>query len=391
MVEREGAGLSQDASETLGAGAYSFNGLARVSWGEGAVVAVMEAVARRGARRVLIVTSPSLSRASTTPREAQAALGDRCVGFFESVQPHTPASTVDALVQVLKGEQVDLVVSFGGGSPIDTVKVALAVLASGAERALDLSGKSPNWSLPPVRQIAVPTTLSGAEFSDLGGLTDPQTQIKGGVAGPGIGPVEVILDPTLTLHTPRDLWLSTGIRAVDHAVETVCSIAPTPYTDALALAGLAQLATSLRVTAGSPDDLGARLRSQQAVWMASAGLDRTPFGASHGIGHQLGAVAGIPHGVCSCVLLPTVLDWNIAVTGPAQARIAGALGSASASEGVRALLRNLGQPTRLRDVGVGQDQLDLIARTSLQNRWVRTNPRPISTAADVRQILDAAW
>lgn len=376
-------------------GAYSFNGLAQVSWGRDAVDEVVEAVARRGAERVVVVTSPSLARSSQVPAGIVAALGARCRGLFDTVAPHTPAPTVDALAGLLRRSDADLVVTLGGGSPIDTVKVALAMLASGAEQALDVAGKPADWSTPPVRQIAVPTTLSGAEFSDLAGLTDPQTRIKGGVAGPGIGPVEVILDPALTVLTPMDLWLSTGIRAVDHAVETVCSVAPTPYTDALALAGLEGLASSLRRTAQAPDDLAARRTSQQAVWMASAGLDRTPFGASHGIGHQLGAVAGVPHGICSCVLLPAVLDWNRAETGAetvlAQARIAAVLGASSAGDGVRALLADLGLPTRLRDAGVGADQLDLIAETSLQNRWVRSNPRPIRSAADVRRILEAAW
>ena len=372
-------------------GAYAFNGLGRVSWGGDAVAAVIEAVTRRGAKRVLIVTSPSLNRASSVPREAQSALADLCVGLFDAIQPHTPAPTVDALVAMLRKEKADLVISFGGGSPIDTVKAALAVLASGAQSALEISGKPATWSFAPIRQIAVPTTLSGAEFSDLAGLTNPQTRIKGGVAGPGIGPAEVILDPKLSQHTPRDLWLSTGIRAVDHAIESLCSIAPNPYTDALAAQGLEQLGSSLRRTAENPDDLAARLQSQQAVWLASSGLDRTPFGASHGIGHQLGAVAGVSHGVSSCVLLPAVLDWNFAQTQEAQSRIAAILGASTAAEGVRQLLRDLAQPLRLSDVGVAREQLDQIAESSLQNRWVRTNPRPISSVADIREILDAAW
>ncbi len=372
-------------------GTYSFNGLARVTWGESAVVGACEVVARRGAQKVVIVTSPSLAKVSGTPRQIMDALGPTCVGLFDGVQPHTPSPTADSLAALLRTTGADLVVTLGGGSPIDTVKVALAMIAIGATRSLDIAGNPAAWTLPPVRQIAVPTTLSGAEFSDLAGLTDPETQIKVGVAGLGIGPVEVILDPALTSHTPRDLWLSTGMRAVDHAIETVCSIAPTPYTDALALAGLAQLAQSLRVTARAADDLKARLAAQQAAWMASSGLDRTPFGASHGIGHQLGAVAGVAHGVCSCVLLPAVLDWNRPVNGAAQARVANVLGSLTAGEGVRELLRHLGMPARLRDVGVTEPQLDVIAETSLQNRWVRTNPRPIRDAADVREILEAAW
>lgn len=372
-------------------GVHAFGGLEAVRWGVSAPEAVADAAVRRQAKRVLIVTSSTLQRISPVVRATGQALGDRCVGVFSDLHPHTPAPQVDALASLLREQAVDLVATFGGGTPIDTVKIALAMQAAGVDWALELPGRPPATSTPRTRQVAVPTTLSGAEFSDLAGLSDPKTRVKHSVTAPGIGPVEVLLDPQAALATPLELWFSTGLRAVDHAVEAICSIAPSPYSDALALAGLRDLADALRLTREDPQSADVRLRAQQAAWLASAGLGRTPFGASHGIGHQLGAVSGVPHGLCSCVLLAAVLDWNAEVVGNRQRLVADAFGTAKASDGVRALVRDLGLPGRLRDVGVAQGDLAVIAASSLSNRWVRTNPRPIRKASDVLEILESAW
>lgn len=370
---------------------YHCGGLEVVHWGVTAWKSVAAIAARRAAVRVLIVASPSFLRGSRLVQATRDALGERCVGVFDSLTPHTPAPQVDALAEVLSEHCVDLVVTFGGGTPIDTVKVALAMQAAGVGKALDLVATAPGEAKPRTRQVAVPTTLSGAEFSDLAGLSDPATRVKHSLGAPGIGPVEVVLDPQATLATPLPLWLSTGLRAIDHAVETICSIAPTPFTDALAVAGLRALADALRGTALRPQDEASRLSAQQAVWMASAGLGRTPFGASHGIGHQLGAVSGVPHGLCSCVLLAAVLDWNAEANAEQQALVARALGATRASEGVRALVRDLGLPGRLRDVRVAREDLPHIAASALSNRWVASNPRPIREASDALAILQSAW
>lgn len=129
-----------------------------------------------------------------------------------------------------------------------------------------------------------------------------------------------------------------------------------------------------------------------ATWLAASGLGRVPMGASHGIGYVLGTVCGVPHGYTSCVMLPAVLRWNAACIGPAQADIAEALGASgsSAADAVAALLDNLGLPRRLDDVGVDASQIPLIAERALHNPVVRANPRPITTVADVMEILSFA-
>jgi len=239
----------------------------------------------------------------------------------------------------------------------------------------------------------VPTTLSGAEFSNLGGCTDPARKVKDLYTGRLIGGQVVILDPAATLYTPAGLWLSTGIRAVDHAVETVCSRKPQPFTDATCIHALRVLSKSLPANCANPVDLAGRLDSQLAVWLATTGLGRVDWGASHGIGHQLGAVANVPHGHCSCVMLPSVLRWNRPVNAAQQAVVAQALGAkdGDAATAVAKLAETLGQPTRLRDVGVRPEHYDAIAAGAMQNVFVRSNPRPITEPAQIREILEMAW
>ncbi|MEP2990655.1 MAG: iron-containing alcohol dehydrogenase [Parasphingorhabdus sp.] len=372
-------------------GHYAFNGLEDVIWGQDAVSACVGEVERRGAQRVAIITSPSLHKATSAVDDLAEALAGKSALLFDELLPHTPAPQVAAFAKLVNENDVDLVISMGGGTPIDTAKVALAMGDEGTFNPFAVANKPPKSVPPKIRQISCPTTLSGAEFSDLAGLTDPETKIKHGVTSFGIGPATVILDPELARHTPLDLWLSTGMRAVDHAIETLCSIEATPYTDALAADALAKLANALRVTKSNPTNLSARLDAQMAVWLASAGLDRTPYGASHGIGHQLGAVAGTPHGICSCVLLPAVLEWNADHSGLAQQRIADILEADSAANGVRQLLRDLELPSRLSDADVQNDVLPEIATGSVNNRWVQTNPRPLPTANDIEQLLKTAF
>ncbi|MDB5890070.1 MAG: alcohol dehydrogenase [Polaromonas sp.] len=385
-------------------GIYEFLAQDRVIFGRPAHEAVLETADKLGKQRLMIVASKTLSRKTDVISTVTDTLGRRCVGLFDECVEHVPRESVLALADEVRRLQPDLIVTIGGGTPMDTVKVMLVVLAEdirdaeGFDRVrirVDADGKRvvPVVKDAPLRQIIVPTTLSGAEFSSLGGATDHTRKVKDLYHGRFIGGQVVILDAAVTVHTPADLWLSTGIRAVDHAVETICSRNPQPFTDATCLHGLAMLSRSLRTNHVSPDDLDARLESQLAVWLASTGLGRVEWGASHGIGHQLGAVANVPHGHCSCVMLPSVLVWNRAVNGERQALVARAMGrdDGDAAQGVAELAAALGQPSRLRDVGVERSHFDAIARGAMQNMMVRSNPRPVTSEADIHQILELAW
>ncbi len=158
-------------------------------------------------------------------------------------------------------------------------------------------GPPPAMKPPTVPQITVPTTLSAGEFSAIAGVTDERSRVKELIRHPQIMPRAVVLDPAVTVHTPEWLFLSTGIRAVDHCVEGVCSGEANPYGDAQALHGLALLCRGLARVKADPADLAARLDCQLGSWLSMAPLaGGVPMGASHGIGYVLGAMFDIPHG-----------------------------------------------------------------------------------------------
>ena len=385
-------------------GVFEFLEQDRVHFGTPAVDALHTEVTRRGAQRVFVVTGRSLNRKTDAVTQALARIQAQVVGLFDDCIEHTPRDTVMAVATAVRAAQADLIVSIGGGTVIDTVKVALVALAQGLTRieqlddwhmrvAPDGSRVVPQPGPPPCRQIAVPTTLSGAEFSDLGGCTDTRFGSKQGYAGAFIGAAAVILDPRITVHTPDRLWLSTGVRAIDHAVEALCSVNAQPLIDATSVRALALLGRALRRYPEDPADLDGRLDAQMGAWLAATSIRRTEYGASHGLGHALGADAGVPHGITSCVLLPTVMRYNASACPAQMAEIAAALGDPErpAADQVEALIAGLGLPTRIGQLGLSRDRLALIAQKGMANPWVHSNPRPITDVAQLQALLQQAW
>ena len=195
-------------------GTYRYLALDRVHFGRPAASAIAEEVHARGARRVMVVTSRTLNRTTDVVTAAVADIGPVLVGVFDECQEHSPRESVLALCRRLRESRVDLVVTIGGSTAIDTVKEALICMAEnidgveGMDRChvtVDSQGKRvvPLLAKPPLRQIAVPTTPSAAEFSDLAGCTDRRTGQKHLYTVSLIGPAVVILDSAATLHTPR--------------------------------------------------------------------------------------------------------------------------------------------------------------------------------------------
>ncbi len=252
----------------------------------------------------------------------------------------------------------------------------------------------PEAKAPTVRTVAIPTTLSAGEYTAQAGVTDTLRHVKESFGHPLMMPKHVVLDPRATIHTPEWLFLSTGIRAVDHAVEDICSPQCQPISEGASYHALKLLGRGLSGVKADPLDIDARLDAQLGAWMSMVGSQTgVPKGASHGIGHVLGGTAHVPHGYTSCVMLPHVLRFNAAVNADRQALVSEALGRPGQPAGdvVAGLIAGLGLPGRLRDVGVKPEQLDRIAELSMHDRWIHTNPRKIDGPPVVRELLDAAW
>ena len=389
---------------TVAEGLFQFLAQERVGWGTPAPRAIAREMAAIGAERALIVASTTIATRTGLVDGIAAQLPGGIAVVFTGCREHTPVGTVIECATAIREAGADVVVTVGGGTPIDTVKAAILCLAEDVHDIETLKtyrvgvNRDGSRHVPPVgpsavRQIAVPTTLSGAEFSNIAGVTDPERGIKDAYISRDSAAIAVILDAAVTVHTPDWLWLSTGVRAVDHAVETLCSRSAQPLPDATAIHALKIFADALPRTKENPDDLAARRDCQLAVWLAAFGLGRVEYGASHGIGHQLGAVGGVPHGHTSCVMLPSVLRWNAPVNAAQQALVSEAFGRAGepAADVLADFIARLGQPGNLRAVGIAGDQLDIVAKGSVGNMMVRSNPRPITDAAQVREILDMAW
>lgn len=245
-----------------------------------------------------------------------------------------------------------------------------------------------------IRMIAVSTTLSAAEFTSSAGITDTTIPAKQSISDRLLVPRSVVLDPSATLPTPPWLLFSTGIRAVDHAVESYCSARANAVTAASSLLGLKLLSEALPKIKSAPDALEARMNPQFGMWQAiAANAAGVPNGASHGIGYVLGATYDVPHGHTSCVMLPAVLEWSAAVNAERQRALSAAMGAPerAAHELVKALVSALDQPTSLRDVGIKREDLANIAQRAVGHGLVKTNPRPVSGAEDVMEILELAW
>ncbi len=378
-------------------GRVIFGAMEQVQFGVPAAEAVAEQA--RDAQRVFLMASGTLNRETDEVDKIRRALGNRCVGVFDRMPPHTPRRAVIAATEQARDARADLIVTIGGGSITDGAKAVQLCLANDIREpeALDalrpVNGAPPPCKPPTVRQVTVPTTLSAGEFSAISGVTDERTKVKELFRHPMIIPRAVILDPSVTVHTPEWLFLSTGIRAVDHCVEGICSGEAHPYGDAQALRGLALLSRGLPRVKANPADLQARLDCQMGAWLSMGPLaSGVPMGASHGIGYVLGAVFDIPHGHTSCIMLPAVMRWNKQVNAERQALVAAAMDhpGKDAADVLDAFIAGLGMPRSLGAVNVGAAEFDRIATQAMGTPWVPRNPRRIDGPAQVREILELA-
>src|ERR1700746_2872493 len=263
----------------LHSGRVVFGEMEVVEFGRPAAEGVAGEARTREAERVFLMASGTLNRTTDEVAKVRRALGNRFAGLFDRMPPHTPRRAVIEAAAAARDAGADLIATIGGGSVTDGAKAVQLCLANDIRNpeALDALRpvKQPDGALgpppckpPTVRQITVPSTLSAGEFSAIAGVTDERRRVKELFRHPRIIPRAVMLDPAVTVHTPEWLWLSTGIRAVDHCVEGICSGEANPYADAQALHGLALLSRGLPQVKTDPGDLQARLDWQIGSWLS---------------------------------------------------------------------------------------------------------------------------
>jgi maleylacetate reductase len=327
------------------AGVFSYSNPRAIHWGPGSLALLAPELKRLQSKKIALVTTRSLLAEGKLIARVRGALGEAESPATEVISQHAPLTEIEAAVEHASEAGVDGLVSFGGGSAIDAAKVVAVKLAD--RRGLAYRG------LP---HVALPTTLSVAELAGGAGYTDPSGD-KAGMRDVRLLLDSVIYDAQLTMATPMSLWLSTGIRALDHAVEGVLSEGEHPFSDTLALEGIKRLFESLPRAKAAPPDLEVRTENQVAAWFTFTLPAKSASGLSHMMGKQIGARHGIPHGVTSCLLLPHVMRFLGESMPERMALLGKATGSGNAAADVQHLIESLGLPQHIAEFGIGEPEL----------------------------------
>ncbi|KAF8186135.1 hypothetical protein K438DRAFT_1919912 [Mycena galopus ATCC 62051] len=369
------------------------------------------------AERILILSSGTLARSTSALADLEAALGGKIALVKSGLRAHTYFSDILAIADECKARNVDLIITLGGGTLTDAAKLIAMVLAKNIQNSdemleLPRVGAAGSENTPTVPVICVSTTLSGGEFTLGCGATDDRDNQKHQfLVAPAIK--LIVLDAALvTATTPLLLFVQSGIRALDHSVEALCSVYCNEVTEMHAKASLTRLLPGLlrcNADGEAKAEVEARLLCQMATMDAIASFARvyTPAGGSHAIGHILGPF-GVVHGATSAILLPAVCKynarhsteaascqtkakailWGIPEVRQVAERRGLAEGVADLGDLLDALLRELRMARTLAEVGVGRNRFDSLAKFSVLDPWAVTNPVPLTEEAQVMEILE---
>ncbi len=360
---------------------------------------------RAGVSKAMVVCGPSILGKSDVVQRVQAALGDRCVGLFSGVAPHSPVHTLDEAMRLAERLKPDALVSVGGGSTHDTTKGIATLLGEGGsihdhQVIFEPPDKIilPDLSSDRVPIIAVSTTMGAAELSRGAGFADKDLGRKVSVADPGTIPRYIVIDGQALATTPMSILLSTAMGQLRVAVESVYSTKHNPISDSLVLQAISML---VKYLPQCPDlDVDCLLNTKTAAAMASLGS--VGGGINTATAHHVGGLYDVPHGDANAIMLPHSMRFNAEASADRQALIAQAMGidtagmtdldaALAAADAVEDLRVSLGLPGRLRDVGVPEEGLELIAAATLQDRALATNPRPVTDAGPIMTVLRNSW
>jgi maleylacetate reductase len=367
-----------------------------VHFAPGAFVELSAAVDRAGWQRIMLCASHS-QRQNGRVDQLVEVLGSRLVAVCDQVQQHVPDAQVEEVAALAALKAVSAVIGLGGGSSIGMAKAVAHRCMDPAVRAAAEPGKA-------IAVVAIPTTYAGSEMTAVFGVTDtretPPRKVT--VSDARIAPKLVLYDPELTLDLPAGMTASTGINALAHCLEALYSVSRNPISSAAATSAVGHIQSALLRCYRQGDDLEARGEMLLGAHLAGWSLSTVSMGLHHGLCHVLGGTAGLAHGVANSILLPHVLRFNADTTGEQLLPAVVALGvpvedadpQAAVERACELISEWTGQmhlPQRLRDAGVAERDLPLLAQLGFQNGAVQKNPKPVRSVEEVERLLCAAW
>jgi maleylacetate reductase len=384
---------------------YRFTGHERVLHNVRAHEALPDLLTLFNYERVFIVCSKTLKAKTEVVERIVASLGDKLVGLTDDVGEHSPLSNVLKAARQVHEANADVLVSIGGGSVMDMVKAMQLCLAEGAfdrdtllkyQFVLSEDGTemlTTSTARPTIRQIAIPTTLATSEWTPVSTPIDEVTHLKARFVVPEGSPQAIIYDPEILAQTPLHLLLSTGIRGLDHAINTACSSSPHPFASLLAEKAI-QLYVENLPRLRDKDNQAAFTDSQLATWYTGMGQMSVPHGFSHWMVHIVGPLASVAHSDAACVLMLAQAKWLDGWATAQHDRVRAALRKTGQPfhEILHELLLELGMPTALEDLGLQRGEMEAMIEAALRHPMVTLNNiRPIKTADDLRAIMELAW
>ena len=374
---------------------FSFNTTPQMIFRNGAAAELGALSASIVGERVLVVTDSTI-RGLGLLDEALAGLqaAGIDVTLYDDVEPDPPVRCVEAAVAAGRQANVTGVIGFGGGSVMDTAKIAAYLLRSGQPLAECYGVEQCTGARLPL--VLVPTTAgTGSEMTPISVLTKSATE-KMGVSSHQLLPDLAVLDPLLTLTVPPEQTAATGIDAMVHAIEAYTTkLKKNPLSDALALEALRLLSGNIRAVMDDPKNIEARGEMLLGAMLAGQSFANAPCAAVHALAYPLGVRFHVTHGLSNSMMLAPVLSFNRDLCEADYARLAEVVfGTASADAlitGFEELGPSLGLPAKLREIGIAESDLDVMAHDAMaQTRLLQNNPRDVSEA-DARAIYGAAW
>jgi alcohol dehydrogenase class IV len=356
--------IMTDATNNPLSGLWQPTQLQKLHYGSGSVNKHLINCLPHGDSKAFVITGSSLATKTPLVKQVEEILGNRHAGTFSKIGEHAPVAQLDEATEIVKNDaSVDTVISIGGGSPIDSAKAI-------SYRLHDKSGK---WLF----HIAIPTTLSASECTMMAGYTESDG-VKTGVRGPELVPHVVLYDSSFGLYTPERLWMSTGMRAMDHAVELLyhptASEMPARW---LTLQAVASLFENLPKYKANPKDEDTITKLQLAAFASLGFLGynmKGGLGLSHALGYALGSPYSIPHGITSCLTLGHVVKLKAAESTAAEqiARVLPFIGESTSGDPkkdaervgnrILKLVKDLGLDSDLRNYKVGREEIPIITK-----------------------------
>jgi alcohol dehydrogenase len=389
---------------------YEFFCPVKVIAGHAALEHIPFELAALGAARPLIITDKGVrSNNLLAPIEAAFESTDAVIGcIFDDVPPDSSLETVRKAAQLYRENNCDAIIAVGGGSVIDTSKATNILVSEGGDDLLKYSGAH-NLPKPLKPFFVIPTTSgTGSEVTMVAVVSDNQKNVKMPFASYYLMPHAAILDPRMTQTLPPHLTAMTAMDAMTHAVEAYTCLAANPISDAYATAAIKKISANLFNVLDNPTEANGRLELAQASTMAGIAFSNSMVGLVHSLGHSLGAVAHLPHGLCMNLFLPYVLEYNKEINAdkladlllplagpdiyaqtPAHLRADKTISTLQTMRDRIYALTKL--PRTLRETGkVSEVQFEEIAEKALNDGSIIYNPKE-ATLQDLKTILEKAW